>query len=171
MAYGDASGSKLRGFYGTSSSHYGYGWLKNTSDTDTIIMNGNSGNVTATSWTTTSDERFKRRIENLSEDEAIALLDGLTPFNYTFKQDPASVVYTGLSAQEIRNILKDNNIGHRGYLTIAKNDDDRTQVYDLDADEDLVTYGIDYSKLVPTLLKGWQMHEARIKELEAIIAS
>lgn len=151
----------------------GYIWV-GTYDSDNGIdldYDGNRKGRATNGWTTFSDIRLKDVTERLSEYEASALLNNVFPINYRWKKDKNTSIHSGFSAQEIRDVLKEYNIGYRSYLDIDKNGVEQAAVYDLDVDEDTVVYGLDYSSLTTILWKGWQMHEARIKELEDKIKS
>lgn len=126
-----------------------------------LISIDTSGTVTTD---TTSDRRLKDEVGTIEDREAMAVLSGVRPINYIYKGDKDKKIQNGIYAQDLRDILKE--FGYRSYLLITK---DGKYVTDLDTPEEEVTYGIDYSKLVTVLIKGWQMHEARIRELEAQI--
>lgn len=119
---------------------------------------------------TTSDRRIKDEVGELTETEASAVLSGVRPINFTYKEDDKRNIQSGIYAQDLRDVLKENGIGYRGYLLITENSEEGESYYDLDHDEDYVTYGIDYSKLVSVLIKGWQMHEKKIASLEERIS-
>lgn len=113
---------------------------------------------------TTSDKRLKNHISELDENEARVLLENLKPQTFTYKDDKdCKCVLNGFYAQDVRDILLDSKIGHRGYLIAME---DNKPNYNLKADENGVVYAIDYAKMLPLVWKGWQMHEERIKELE-----
>jgi len=124
----------------------------------------------AISRNTTSDRRVKDEIGDLTEREASAILGGVRPINFTYKEDDKRNIQSGIYAQDLRDTLRENGIGYRGYLLIMDNSEEGGNYYDLDHDEDYVTYGIDYSKLVSVLIKGWQMHEKKIASLEERIS-
>lgn len=128
---------------------------------------------------TTSDARLKDNLGEISDEEALIMLEGLTPINYIYKNDEDKIVQNGFIAQEVRDLLKDNDIGYRSYLNINEGrinptEEEKEMVfsdtfYDLDHNEDDVVYSLDYSKFVPLLLKGWQMQQKQIDELKAEI--
>lgn len=122
-----------------------------------------SGNTTYTN--TTSDSRCKEDQGEIPDEEALAMLNGIIPKNFVYKDGcEVRVIQNGFMAQNVRDVLKENDIGYRPYLLI---DEDN---YDLYTPEEEVTYGLDYSKFVPLLLKGWQMHERQISDLKVQIA-
>lgn len=130
-----------------------------------VVYISTSGSITVN---TKSDRRSKDLIEYLSDDEARALLTQVNPIVYTYKSEKEEAkleVNTGFFAQDIRDCLIKNNIGYRSYLVMHDNNSEN--VYDLEADEKDIKYGLDYSKLVPTLWRGWQMHECEIEKLKS----
>lgn len=120
---------------------------------------------------TKSDRRFKNYLGDVSENEATALLEHITPINFTYKGDDIEVG-NGFFAQDVLQVLKDYNIGYRSYLRISKQvtdsggEKDEIDIFDLNHNEDEVIYGLDYSKFVPVLWKGWQIHKSEIDVLK-----
>lgn len=116
----------------------------------------------------TSDRRAKDEVGDLSEAEADAILNGVRPIIYTLKGSRQKVKQAGIYAQDLRDALIGAGIDFRNYLEIIDKEDPDTFYYDLETPEENVTYEIEYIRLVSVLIKGWQMHEARIRELEAM---
>lgn len=134
-----------------------------------LIYINTSGTVTAN----TSDRRKKFYIEDLSENETKVLLN--TPIrNFIFKEDinKNNLEQNGIFAQDLREAMKANNIGNRPYLQWEYNDNDRDDVYyDINSPEkDDMTYSVSYNHMVPALIKGWQMQNKEIEELEKKLA-
>lgn len=134
-----------------------------------LIYINTSGAVTAN----TSDKRRKLYIEDMPEDETKVLLN--VPIrNFVFKEDIGhnNLEQNGVFAQDLRELLKKNNIGNRPYLQWEYNDNDRDDVYyDINAPEkDDMTYSVSYNHMVPALIKGWQMQNKEIEELEKKLA-
>ena len=118
---------------------------------------------------TGSDRRKKIYIEDMSENETKVLLN--VPIrNFIFKEDIGhnNLEQNGIFAQDLRELLKKNNIGNRPYLQWEYNDNDRDNVYyDINAPEkDDMTYSVSYNHMIPALIKGWQMQNKEIEELE-----
>ena len=114
---------------------------------------------------TSSDIRLKDILGIMSDDEAITILNNVDIYNYNYKNDKDKITRNGIIAQQLRDVMIDNNIGYRPYITI--NDNTSTDsYYDLSKSEDNITYGIDYGQLSPLLWKGWQIHEKKVRELE-----
>ena len=121
----------------------------------------------------TSDRRKKFYIEDLSENETKVLLN--TPIrNFIFKEDvnENNLEQNGIFAQDLREAMKANNISNRPWLQWEYNDNDRDDVYyDINSPEkDDMTYSVSYNHMVPALIKGWQMQNKEIEELEKKLA-
>lgn len=134
-----------------------------------LIRISTSGTVTVS----TSDKRRKLYIEDMPENETKVLLN--VPIrNFVFKEDIGhnDLEQNGVFAQDLRELLKKNNIGNRPYLQWEYNDNDRDDVYyDINAPEkDDMTYSVSYNHMVPALIKGWQMQNKEIEELEKKLA-
>ena len=137
------------------------GWLVYITTAGAIKMN------------TTSDRRLKNHVADLSTEEATCLLQELNPILFTYKgnsEDASRDIACGFYAQDVRDTLAKHNIGYRSFLLIHNNNGDG-DVYDLHANEETVNYGLDYSKMVPVLWKGWQTHQESIDILEERIAN
>ena len=139
----------------------------NQPDEKWLIYMDSSGTVIAN----TSDIRYKDVYGETSVDEIVALLRNVKPINFSYKEDCKKLVQTGFSAQEIRDVLQNNNIGYRPYLVIEqKSEDGMIPIHDLNTPEtDEIIYSLDYSKFTPILWGGWQIHDKRIAKLEAEI--
>lgn len=134
-----------------------------------LIYINTSGTVTKN----TSDRRRKLYIKDMSENETKVLLN--VPIrNFVFKEDIGhnDLEQNGVFAQDLRELLKKNNIGNRPYLQWEYNDNDRDDVYyDINAPEkDDMTYSVSYNHMIPALIKGWQMQNKEIEELEKKLA-
>lgn len=115
----------------------------------------------------TSDRRYKNVYGLTTNEEALSVLREVNIVNFSYKEDTKGTIQNGIIAQELRDVLLAHNIGYRPYITIesSKQNDD-TLYYDLSTPEEGIRYGVDYSKLVPLLWKGWQSHDERITTLE-----
>lgn len=162
-AYNDTNTIDLRagtgaGLYHNDNSGYGTaGWVIYINTSGTIKTN------------TTSDKRLKNYISDLSEVEAGYLLQEVNPILFTYKADTRDTqkdISCGFYAQDIRDTLINHDIGYRSYLLIHDNESEGEDIYDINADEESVTYGLDYSKLTPVLWKGWQIHQSKLDALE-----
>lgn len=134
-----------------------------------LIYINTSGTVTKN----TSDRRKKLYIEDMPENETKILLN-IPIRNFVFKEDIEhnDLEQNGVFAQDLRELLKKNNIGNRPYLQWEYNDNDRDDVYyDINAPQkDDMTYSVSYNHMIPALIKGWQMQNKEIEELEKKLA-
>ena len=152
---GDAAKDPNTGYY-----HHIEKWLIYINTSGTVVEN-------------TSDRRKKLYIEDMPENETNVLLN--VPIrNFIFKEDIRhnNLEQNGVFAQDLRELLKKNNIGNRPYLQWEYNDNDRDDVYhDINAPEkNDMTYSVSYNHMVPALIKGWQMQNKEIEELEKKLA-
>jgi hypothetical protein len=97
-------------------------------------------NGSATSYTTASDYRLK---QDLKEYNGLDLLSAIKTYDYEWKSDKTRMY--GVVAHELQQIIP--------YAVTGEKDGKDMQ-------------GVDYSKLVPILVKSIQELEARIKQLE-----
>ena len=129
-----------------------------------LIHINTSGTVTAN----TSDRRKKKYIEDTTEYEAISILKNIKIRNFIYKEDIGynNLVQNGIFAQDLRDIMKYYNISNRPWLQWHYNNDDNVY-YDINEPEtDNMTYEINYSSLIPLLIKGWQINENKISQLK-----
>ena len=140
-----------------------------TGITKWLIYINKSGTVTKN----TSDKRRKFYIEDMPEDEARVLLN-IPIRNFIYKEDIGhnDLEQNGIFAQDLREAMKANNISNRPWLQWEYNDNDRDDVYyDINSPEkDDMTYSVSYNHMVPALIKGWQMQNKEIEELEKKLA-
>ena len=145
-----------------------YGWLELCANSDAygVATYGkeldvkNCGNtafvpVLASAFTVQSSIRYKENVENLSKEDAECILK-LVPVIYDYKKDSGIALeedrynHTGLIAEEAAEICPE--------IVTFRTIEDKS-----------VPDSIDYSKLIPRMLKLLQMQENRIKELEFIV--
>ena len=105
------------------------------------ITNG-AGNTVL--YNTTSDRRLKENIVE-AKFNATKVIDDIEVVEYNFKSDHNKTTLRGMIAQDLYEVYPE---------AVAKGDD-------------VKTWGIDYSKLVPILLKSIQELNDRIKTLES----
>ena len=104
------------------------------------------GNGTTTAYNTTSDYRLK---EDLKEYSGLDLISKIKTYDYQWKSDKSRMY--GVIAHELQEVIP--------YAVVGKKDD-------LEKNGTIKAQGVDYSKLVPLLVKSIQELEARIKQLE-----
>lgn len=113
-----------------------------------------------------SDKRLKNDLGDLDTTECLRLLSGLKTKKFTYKSDVDNIIHYGMYAQDLRDLLKESNIGHVAALGInILSDDFDSCTKDLLVDEDLVRYSIDYEQFIPVLINGWKHHENIIRNL------
>ena len=137
---------------------------KGSSTAKWLIYINTSGNVVAN----TSDRRKKKYIEDTTEYEATSVLKNIKIRNFIYKEDIGhnNLIQNGIFAQDLRDIMKRYNISNRPWLQWHYNDDDNVY-YDINEPEtDNMTYEINYSSLIPLLIKGWQINENKISQLK-----
>lgn len=153
----DIRTSSRAGLYSATVGSGSNGWL---------IYTDTSGNVAAPKL---SDRRLKENIVNVSEIEAYTLLSNINSYSFNYKKDENKIPQNGFIAQEVRDVLLNNNIGYRSYLIINDNNSD-SELYDLTVKEEDVTYALDYTKFIPILWKGWQILNEKCQRLEQRIS-
>lgn len=120
-----------------SSGFYAYFEYNNGTNNGSISWSGGT-----TAYNTTSDARIKDNI--VDAPEAGDLIDGIKVRSWDFKADGAHWRY-GMVAQELLEVVP--------------------EAVSVPADEDMMM-GVDYSKLVPMLVKEIQSLRARVAQLE-----
>lgn len=129
-----------------------------------LIYINTSGTVTAN----TSDRRKKKYIEDTTEYEATSILKNIKIRNFIYKEDIGynNLIQNGIFAQDLRDIMKHYNISNRPWIQWHYNNDDNVY-YDINEPEtNNMTYEINYSSLIPLLIKGWQINENKISQLK-----
>ena len=120
-----------------------------------IRDNGNPANVvgtitctdTATAYNTSSDRRLKTNIA--PADDAASIIDAIEVVKYDWKSNGETVPF-GVVAQDLQKVVP---------LAVHTGDESED-----DPIEDV--WSVDYSKLVPVMLKELQSLRARVAQLE-----
>lgn len=128
-----------------------------------LIYINTSGTVTAN----TSDRRWKVDKGILDSQEAKTILKSIDIINFIYKDDVGknNLEQPGIYAQDLRDVLINNNYPNRGYLTLSnfKTEEECCEPsYDMSLPEEDNRYDVDYSKFIPVLWKGWQGHDTQI---------
>jgi len=163
----DSSGSVLVGKTSTALNVTGIQFTTDTSYGRIVVQKTLSGNVnghlfyhngtyvggmnydnTSTAFPTSSDVRLKKDI--VEAGSASEKIDAIRIVAHGWKHDDA-VVDFGIIAQELYEVMP---------RAVAKGDD---------GEEVETTWGVDYSKLVPMLIKAHQEQQAIITDLKARI--
>jgi hypothetical protein len=105
-----------------------------------------TSNNTNTSYSTTSDYRLKQDLKNYN---ALDLVSKINTYDFEWKADNSRMY--GVIAHELAGVIP--------YAVIGEKDA-------IDLKDKIIPQGVDYSKLVPILVKAIQELEARIKQLE-----
>lgn len=134
--------------------------LNNRSNARTLDWQGNQvlkGSSSATTHTNTSSRKVKENIEDLTEEEALKILD-VTPVTFDFIDEYSPLKnQVGVIAEDIKEIIPS--------VVSTPKDYDPDAPYK--AGDNLM--GVDYGKLVPYLIKMVQMQQKEIDELKASI--
>lgn len=142
-----------------------------------LNWNGSNGSLSISgSLSQGSDRRLKNIYGNTTNEETLAILENVNIVNFSYKydNDVENNIRSGIIAQDFQQILEEHNIENRAYLTTVsfpRNEAliESTEDEEESWSEDEMTkefLGISYVDLVPILIKGWQIHEERIKQLE-----
>jgi len=112
--------------------------------------NGNVGSISTngsnTTYSTSSDYRLK---EDLKEFNGLSILSNIKVYDFKWKADKSRMF--GVVAHELAEVLNHAVVGEKDAI---------------DEDGAIKAQGVDYSKIVPILVKSIQELEARIKQLE-----
>ena len=122
-----------------------------------FVSNGNNSaraEIVASAFTQSSSRRTKTNIENMTEEEARKILM-LSPVSFDYINENMPNGCYGLIAEDTKTIIPSCVSGD-----VDCPDDDQDAIDGI---------GIDYSKLVPHLIKMIQLQEKRISELERSI--
>ncbi len=126
-----------------SSIYGGSLYLRSLDGTDKVHGHGESGELACVYLVQTSSRELKKNIEDISEEEASKVL-GLRPVSFDFK-DGTSNNHRGFIAEEVKE-----------YLPNLISENEETHLPNLN-----------YTEIIPYLVKVCQMQEKRIKALEA----
>jgi len=120
-------------------------WITNTSSLGSSTLRWTA--VYATNGTIqTSDARLKEDISEISY--GLASLLKLIPVSYRWKDDPSQKEHLGLIAQDVEKIISE----------VVDKGSDASQ-----------TMGINYSELVPVLIRSIQEQQQQIDELKSLV--
>jgi len=110
--------------------------------------------IHASAFAQDSSRRVKENIIEVSDEDAIKLLD-LTPVNFDYIGDNAAKNCVGLIAEDVAPLLPKCVVGD-----VNCEDDDENAIRAI---------GIDYSKFTPYLIKLVQMQQTQIEELKETV--
>lgn len=99
------------------------------------------------SWTITSDKRLK---DNIKESAlGLNFINALNPVSYTRRNDENKKTEYGFIAQEVEQVLKNNNVSHTGIITV----------------DDQEMYSMRYNDIIAPLVKAIQEQQVLIDTL------
>lgn len=133
------------------------GNLYPTADNAQMLGTGStrwSAVYSATGTIQTSDEQAKLNIQNLDEQQGLALLNNLKPINYTYKDQPEGKMRMGFGARATQAAL-----ASMGY--------NQNAVVDQSGKE----WGMTYTELIAPLVKAVQQLSARLIVAEQTLAN
>jgi hypothetical protein len=130
-------------FYGNRTTSDGtfIGIRRNNVDVGSISVT-----TSATAFNTSSDYRLKT---DFKEFNALSIIDNITTYDFAWKIDNTRAY--GVKAHELQNILP--------YVVFGEKDE-------INEDDSIKPQAVDYSKLVPVLVKAIQELQTRITQLE-----
>lgn len=137
--------------YASSNSH---GISLSNGGTSSIYLNGSNGNVVCVSVTQTSSEKYKKNIEDLTEEEAKKILE-LRPVDYDFINESQGTNMHGFIAEEVDKVIPDL-VKHTSKYPDNIVDEDGNII----EQEDEVS--LDYIMMIPYITKMLQMQQKQI---------
>lgn len=143
---------------GSTSSDGATGLAISNTTTAKIYLNGASGNITCVSLTQTSSKKYKKKIKNLTEEEAKKILE-LRPVTYDFKDEEMGTNMRGFIAEEVDEVIPEIVKHTKDYPNpIVTVDDDCNEVVQEQNDE----LSLDYTAMIPYLTKMIQLQQKQI---------
>ena len=143
---------------GNTSSDGAAGLAISNTTTAKIYLNGASGNITCVSLTQTSSKKYKKKIKNLTEEEAKKLLE-LRPVTYDFKDEEMGTNMRGFIAEEVDEVIPEIVKHTKDYPNpIITIDEDGNEVVQEQDDE----VSLDYTAMIPYLTKMIQLQQKQI---------
>lgn len=136
---------------GTSANRQIYAFSGNSSSVGKIRVRENSNSYCEYRYDgqhTQSDKRCKDNITNIEEKQSIDIITKLKPVTYNYKE--SKDMHRGLIAQDVKDVLKSNNI--------------EKQIYDYDKEED--RYSLNYVELIPDLINCIKYQQKEIEQLK-----
>lgn len=112
------------------------------------------GTISTSYWSSDSDRNMKQNIEDVGQEEALRILEGVNLRKYQFIAKP-DVQRMGFIAQEIQQMLSDNNLDESLFVQHVTNPHTKEE-----------HLGLNYLDMFAVLWKGWQIHNEEIKKLK-----
>ena len=160
----EATGST--GFGAEAYSSQSYGLWAGTGNTSTYAAYF-SGNVFSSGTYVGSDEKLKQNIKDFSG--AMDIINGLHPKQYEYRQDenyklmnlPQGVHY-GLIAQDVEKLLP-NLVKETKFFTSKSNPSKQEELKNM---PDIEFKALNYTELIPVIIKGMQEQQLAINNLQ-----
>jgi len=149
------------GAYQAIATNAGVSMYLNRIDTDGAILvfrkNGNDvGSISTNANSLPSDLNFKKNINNI--ELGLNLIEKLRPVSYNLKIDDLdAALSTGFIAQELEQSLTELGVKENEYYILQ---------HTPNKDETQSQYWLDYTKLIPVLVKAIQEQQAQIQSLQ-----
>ena len=157
ISTGDFGISTGRGYIsGNASSDGAAGLAISNTATAKVYLNGASGNITCISLTQTSSKKYKKKIKNLTEEEAKKILE-LRPVTYDFKDEEMGKDMRGFIAEEVDEVIPEL-VKHTKDYPNPIIDEDGNEVVQEQDDE----LSLDYTAMIPYLTKMVQLQQKQI---------
>jgi hypothetical protein len=140
--------------------------ILNRTNSNGVILefkyNGSTvGSISTNSNSLPSDFNFKKDITDLSL--GLNLVSKLRPVHYRHKMDEHNeALSNGIIAQELEQALLDCGVEKNSLLMLQHKPNEK---------ENESQYWVDYTKMIPVLIKSIQEQQAQIEELKAMIAA
>lgn len=112
------------------------------------------------SWRFTSDQRLKTNIQTLSGEKGLAAIEKLNPVSFNWIGRNPSATQLGLIAQQVQNIFPE--LVSEGPSSTINLPDGSTQTI-------TNTLGLDYTGLIPSLIKAIQQQQEQIQNQQQAI--
>lgn len=120
-----------------------------------------------------SDKRSKNNINDISTREAESIIYNINPVSFRYNEDTENRKRYGIIAQDLRDVLINNNIELFSGLVITSKAEgsDEYGVYetDLSLPENNVRYSVNYEQFIAPLIKVVQNQKKEIDELRNMI--
>lgn len=122
-----------------------------------------------TNTITQSDKKDKENIAPLG-DKAVAFIRALMPVSYTLKNGEGGRTHLGLIAQDVANAAKNTGMGDLSLYQAAKIDEDGNELpYSEDTPDENLSWGLNYTELIPVLIKAVKNLMQEVDNLKKII--
>jgi len=149
------------------SGNSGFGYLY-IDDSSIVRISGSSSDIGTAGGTIVGTQTSDIRLKNVKESFNYGLNDILkiNPIAFTFKSDKENIDRLGFSAQEMLNIIPESVYDTNNCIDGYDETDD--PMIKIPKSNDTI-YGMDYTTIIPVLVKAIQEQQAQIDELKQLI--